>query len=157
MTVLHLHLLLNHIPVLGAVILVVLFGFAVAKRDSSLSKIGFTLFVLLGAITGIVYLTGGGAEEIAEKITGVSELSVSLHEEAAEVSTIAFTVAGVLALASLIFFRRKPIPQRAAIAALGASFIVAGLLAWTANLGGNIRHTELRTTPTATTAQTPDD
>lgn len=150
MTVLHLHLLLNHIPVLGAVILVFIFGFAAARRNSTLSRVGLVTCVLLASLTGVVYLTGGGAEDLAEKIAGVSELSISLHEEAAEVSAIAFGAAGILALACLILFRRKPIPQGVAVAALACTLIVAALMAWTANLGGNIRHTELQTTPTPT-------
>jgi hypothetical protein len=148
MSILHLHLLLNHVPVIGAVFLVFLFAFAALKRDQGIAKMGLMLCVLLAGVTGAVYLTGGAAEEIAEKIAGVSERSISVHEEAAELSTIAFVLLGLFALGSLILFRRKTIPRGATITALLFTMVVTGMMAWTANLGGNIRHTELQTAST---------
>ncbi len=106
---------------------------------------GLVFSVLLAAVTAVVYFTGEPAEEVAENISGVSELSISLHEEAALVSTIAFAIMGVLALGSLIFSRNKPVPRGLSVTALAVSLVVSGMLAWTANLGGNIRHTELQT------------
>ena len=156
MSILHLHLLLNHVPVVGAVFLVLLFGFAVVQRDSRLSRMGLFVCVLLAAITAAVYFTGGAAEEIAEKISGVSERTIALHEEAAEISTIAFAISGILALGSLLFFRRKPIPQSATVAALALTLLVGGMMAWTANLGGNIRHTELQTAQLPVTGEDGD-
>lgn len=153
MSILHLHLLLNHVPVVGAAFLVLLFAVAVIRRDEKLAKMGLIFSVLLAAVTAAVYFTGGAAEEVAENITGVSELSISLHEETAEISTIAFSVMGTLSLMYLIIARRKPVPRSAAMTALAATLIVSGLLAWTANLGGNIRHTELRTASGPVTAE----
>ena len=157
MTLLHLHLLLNHVPVVGAAFLVLLFGLAALRKDSSLARLGLIVCVGLAAITGAVYLTGGAAEELAEKISGVSERAISIHEEAAETSMIAFAVFGVLALGSLILYRHKPIPRAATVAALGLTLIVGGIMAWTANLGGNIRHTEIQTAAAAGTAITEHD
>ena len=147
MSILHLHLLLNHVPVVGAAFLVLIFGIAAVRRDSGLARMGLILCVLLAAVTGVVYLTGGAAEETVEKIRGVSELSISLHEEAAEVAMIAFAAVGVLAFGSLIIFRNRQISRAVTVAALTCTLVVSGILAWTANLGGNIRHTELQAGP----------
>lgn len=145
MTILHFHLLLNHVPVVGAAFLVLLFAFAVAQRDPKLAMPGLIFSVLLAAMTAAVYFTGEPAEEAVENISGVSELSISLHEEAAKISTIAFAVTGLLALGALVLSRNKPISRRVTVFALAASLVVSGMLAWTANLGGKIRHTELQT------------
>jgi uncharacterized membrane protein len=144
MSVLHLHLLMNHVPVIGTVFLALLFAFAFIRNDARLARLGLVFAAMLAVVTGLVYLTGGAAEEVAEKISGVSERTISLHEEAAEISTIAFTIMGVLALGTLLFFRRNPLSRGITGAALAISLVVGGMLAWTANLGGNIRHTELQ-------------
>lgn len=154
MNILHLHLILNHIPVVGAAFLALLFGVAVVRRDAKLTRLGLIFAVLLATLTAAVYFTGGAAEEVAEDISGVSKLSISLHEEAAEVSTIAFAVTGLLALAALFISRNKPVSRRTTIIALALTLVVSGMLAWTANLGGNIRHTELQTATGPTTTVT---
>jgi uncharacterized membrane protein len=54
-------------------------------------------------------------------------------------------IVGVAALGGLIFFRRgKPVPNWPSVIVLVLSLIVFVLMARTANLGGLIRHTEIR-------------
>ena len=58
---------------------------------------------------------------------------------------IAVEVAGITALAGLlIFLRKKRLGNLLAIVTLAVSMIGGGLMTWTANLGGQIRHTEIR-------------
>jgi hypothetical protein len=53
--------------------------------------------------------------------------------------------AGVVALAGLILFRRaEKLPGWIVAATLVFSLATSGLMGWTANLGGQIRHTEIR-------------
>jgi hypothetical protein len=52
---------------------------------------------------------------------------------------------GAAALGGLIFFRHgKPVPNWLAVIVLVLSLVVFALMARTANLGGLIRHTEIR-------------
>jgi hypothetical protein len=53
--------------------------------------------------------------------------------------------AGVVALAGLILFRRaERLPGWIVAATLVLFLATSGLMGWTANLGGQIRHTEIR-------------
>lgn len=139
----HFHLMLNHVPVIGAVGLALLLAIAWARRDTSLAKLSLVLAAAVAAVSIIVYLTGEPAEELVENINGISEPALEAHEDAALAATVAFGVFGAGALALLAVFRRRTLPRWVAAAAFVAVAAIAGLMAWTANLGGQIRHTEI--------------
>jgi len=143
MSVLHLHLILNHVPVIGTAFVLLLLGVAVLRRNDGMAKLGLIVMIGLAAITAVVFLTGEPAEEAVEHIAGVSEATIHPHEEAAEASLIATSVAGALALVALAVFRRRALPRWVTASALAAVLVVSSMLGWTANLGGRIRHTEL--------------
>jgi multisubunit Na+/H+ antiporter MnhC subunit len=149
MSVLHLHLILNHVPVIGTAFVLLMLGVSVTRRNEGMARLGLGVMVGLAAITAIVFLTGEPAEEAVERVAGVSEAMIHPHEEAAEAALIATTVVGALALLALAAFRRRALPRWVTGSALVAVFGVSVLLGWTANLGGRIRHTELGATAQA--------
>lgn len=144
MSLLHIHLLLNHVPVVGALFAFVLFAAALILRDKVSPKfaLGFTAVLALVALA--VYFTGEPAEEAVENLAGVTERSIEAHEEAAQLGTIAFAVLGGLSGIALIAFRAKRVPRWVTVAGLVGVTAVSGLMTWTASLGGQIRHTEIR-------------
>ena len=146
MSIVHLHLILNHVPVIGMFFVLLILAVAMWRRDSAGGKLGLSVLVGLAMITGLVFLTGEPAEEAVEDVAGVSERMIHPHEEAAEVALIATLVVGGAALVALVALRRKPLPRWAMGSALVAVVVVSGLLGWTANLGGQIRHAEIGTT-----------
>src|SRR5437868_4962602 len=106
MSITHLHLLLNHVPVVGIFGLVVLFVLAAWRRSSELGKVALGLTVTLAAIAVGVYFTGEPAEELVEHLPGFDKRLVEAHERAAMVATIAFTSIGLVAAALLARYRR---------------------------------------------------
>lgn len=145
MSSVHLHLLLNHIPVLGAAFATLLLAFAMVKKSDELKKVSLGAFVIAALIAIPVYLTGEPAEKIVEKLPGVSEAAIGRHEDAALVALIILSVLGVVAIAGLVFFRRsRRIPLWYSSVVLLLSLVASGAMAWTANLGGQVRHSEIR-------------
>jgi hypothetical protein len=140
----HIHLLLNHLPVIGIVLVIPILAWGFGRRSEEVIRLGLVLLAALAAVTIVVYVTGEPAEEAAEGLAGVSESLIERHEEAALLATSAFAAIGALALGGLIRFRRRPIPRRFAALVLALALIPAGMVGWTANLGGQIRHTEIR-------------
>lgn len=141
----HLHLMLNHIPVLGTAFGLALLAFALGRRSEELKKAGLATFLLTALLAVPVYLTGEPAEDVAQPLPGVSKAIIEQHEQAATVAFTGLVVLGVGALAGLILFRgSKIVPRWFGSVMLAASLIVGGLMAWTANLGGQVRHTEIR-------------
>jgi hypothetical protein len=117
---------------------------AFIRKSEELKKVTLGLFVLIALVTVPVYLTGEPAEEMVENISGVSEGMIERHEDSALFSLIAVEVAGIIALAGLLLFvRNKRLGNLLAIATLALLLVTGGLMAWTANLGGQIRHTEI--------------
>ena len=69
---------------------------------------------------------------------------IDRHENAALFSLIAVEVAGIIALAGLLLFRtKKGLGNLLAIVTLAFSVVTGGIRAWTPNLGGQVRHTEI--------------
>jgi uncharacterized membrane protein len=144
----HLHLMLNHVPVTG-VVFGFLIGFVgVLARSKTATRVGLGMIVFSALIAIPVYLTGDTAEELVEGLPGVSEAVISQHESAATLSLALACVAGGLALLTLFFGRSlvSKIPGYLIGATLLVALVATASMARTANLGGQIRHTEIRGT-----------
>ena len=145
MNLAHLHLMLNHIPLVGIGFVTLLLIIALIMKNSVLINISL-VFVVIVALWAIpAYLTGEPAEEIVEDIPGISEQMIDEHEEFAEVAFIFIEVVGALALLT-IFVRRYSVKIGNILTLLTLLGIITGggLIAWTANLGGKISHPEIR-------------
>ena len=142
----HIHLMLNHIPVLGLTMGFVVLGWGAFRSSDDVKKVGLMMLVITALAAIPVYLTGEPAEEIVERLPGVSEQIIEQHEGSALTSLILAIVTGGAAFLSLI--ARRFLSDRLAAAGLFATLALAliggGAMAYTANLGGQIRHTEIR-------------
>ncbi|MBB4603673.1 putative membrane protein [Hymenobacter luteus] len=141
----HLHLLLNHTPILGSLFGLLLLLVAVVRRQETLINAGLVALVVAALLTIPTQLTGEGAEEVVEDRPGVTHALIHEHEEAAELSLWVMEATGALALVSLLARRRTtaraPLFTYLTLAGAVVSF---GLLARTGNLGGQIMHPEAR-------------
>ena len=140
----HLHLLLNHVPVIGAVIGVGLLAVALLRRSSDLGKTAMVLFAILAATSVVVFVSGEPAEELVEKLPGFSEALTERHEEMAQVAMIAMIVVGVFSVIGLIVFWKRALARWVMPVALVLSMVATGIMGYAANLGGMILHTEIR-------------
>ncbi len=140
----HIHLILNHVPVLGTVFGLLILTYGLNRKSEEVLKVGLIVFVGAALVTIPVYLTGEPAEEIVEHLAGVSENIIEQHEDWALYALVLMEITGVLALLNLFAFRRS-FSKMLLTAALLSSIIAFGLIFWTANLGGKIRHTEPNT------------
>lgn len=146
----HVHLLLNHIPVIGIWLGIVLYLVALAKKPEWRS-LSLGVFALMAVLTLPAYLSGEPAEELIRGFPGVSEATIEEHEEAALPALIATLVLGAVALVGLVRFHHAESWSRGYGWLVLALALVAGsLIGRTANLGAHIRHPEIRSTTPAT-------
>ncbi|MBL0358708.1 MAG: hypothetical protein IPP72_18410 [Chitinophagaceae bacterium] len=140
----HLHLLLNHFPVIGTLIGSGLLIWGIVKKQHYIKSAAAVLLAMMAIIAIPVYLTGEPAEESVEKLAGVSESMMELHEGAA---TIAIWLMGATGLASVIalFFQwqKSNKANRVYAMAFALSVICFAAMARTGYYGGQIRHSEL--------------
>jgi len=145
MNTVHLHLLLNHLPVVGTIIAVVLLAYALARRSDELVRTGFGMLVVLALVAGAVYLTGEPAEEAVEGLADVSEARIERHEEAALTATILLGAVGVVALGGLLTLRGDAArTRRVGRLVLVLALVPTAAMGYAAYLGGQIRHSEIR-------------
>ncbi|HWV58092.1 MAG TPA: hypothetical protein VNZ57_11635 [Longimicrobiales bacterium] len=141
----HVHLALNHAPVIGVFGVALLLVIALAIRNVTVARIAAGFLVLLAVITVIVYLTGDAAEHLVEELPGVSHDAIEHHEGVSFYSTVVMVVAGVTALFPLLRWSRpERYSGRTLAIVLAVTLIGCGVMVWTANTGGRIRHTEIQ-------------
>ncbi|HSQ78386.1 MAG TPA: DUF2231 domain-containing protein [Nitrospirota bacterium] len=141
----HVHLMINHFPVVGVFGAITLLVYSLARKSEEIKRVSFGLFVLLALITLAVFFTGQAAEDTVKKLPNVTEASIGRHEEMADLTLVLMEILGIAALAGLLFLRRSgSIPKWIVVIVLLLSLITAALVGLTANLGGQIRHTEIR-------------
>ena len=146
----HLHLLVNHAPVFGSIFALALLLASFIWAPDVLRRAAFVALIFT-ALAGVVSdLTGDPAEDAIRGFPGVQRAIIHEHEEFADKSYIAASIVGVLALIFLVRARRTPVTRGPTYTALAGAAVVTGMMAWTALLGGRVRHTEVR--PGATEA-----
>lgn len=141
----HLHLLLNHFPVIGTLIGSGLLLWGIIKKQDNVKSIAAAVLALMAIIALPVYLTGEPAEESVEKLPGVSEAIIELHEDAATIAIWLMGITGIAAIAALFFTWQKA--KAAAVVFIAAavlSVISFAAMARAGYYGGQIRHTEIR-------------
>jgi hypothetical protein len=143
----HAHLILNHLPVLGIPFGLFTLLWGIFRRSDEVKRLALLVFLLAGLSAIPVFLTGDEADDIVEDVPGISSIAISEHEDAAKFSLASGLVLATLALAAFVLYGWKPAAGRALLwVCLVAALAVAGLFAWTANLGGHIRHPEITST-----------
>ncbi len=146
MSQVHLHLLITHLPIFGSILGALVLGHGLWTKTNQTKKAAYFLFILSALGAGIAYLTGEGAEEAIEKIQGVLENKIELHEDAAIYALISLIALGIMSVIALLVSRFKTsLVKSTGIAILVLSLISFGLVARTGYLGGQIRHTEIAT------------
>jgi uncharacterized membrane protein len=143
----HLHLALNHVPVILVPAAIVMLLYAMATKSVDLTKGALVLLVVSTLFGAGAFLTGEPAEDALEHIPGISTEAIKPHENLATFAVAATALAGVFALAVLVKWQPGGATPWTMIATLVVAFAAALLLAWTAYLGGRINHPELREEP----------
>lgn len=140
----HLHLMLNHIPVLGSVFALILLGIGFLAGRDYLQKLGLAVIVVVALLALPVFFTGEPTEKAVEHLSGVVESAIDAHQDSATLAFASVLVTGVIGVGGLfISHRGRRLPRVAAMIAFIACLTTVVLMARTANLGGNIRHSEI--------------
>ncbi|NTW31880.1 MAG: hypothetical protein HGB12_04530 [Bacteroidetes bacterium] len=145
----HLHLILCHIPIIGAGFTILLLLFAFAQKSKELKRTSLWFAVITGAAALVVYLTGDSAEEVAKLIPGITETIIEPHEEYALFYFISLLLIGCIALAGLFLSRASSSAlHKFAVLVFVLNLLATILAVKTGYTGGKIRHTEIENTTT---------
>jgi len=155
MNLAHLHLLLNHFPTVGMIVGIALFAVCLISRNEHLVRPSLLIFFGIAVLTIPTYVTGNSAQlaicKVQDKMTdpckdtNVSRALIEAHEAAALPAFVVMIVNGALAWLGLWQYRRSGrVPKSTQLVVMALSVIAFGLMARAANMGGDIRHPEIR-------------
>jgi uncharacterized membrane protein len=144
----HYHLLLNHFPTVGTLVALALFIAALIGKRQDLTKASLGIFLIIAILTLPVYMSGKSAEKLIRDQEGVSAVAIEAHQDAAFFAFICMQLTGAAAWLALWQYRRLSKPGGGVLpAVLVLSVITFGVMARAADMGGNIRHSEIAADP----------
>lgn len=143
---LHLHLVVNHLPIIFPVVGIIILLIGIFSKSEITKRNAYIIFIL-GAFTSVAAMgTGEGAEDSATKIAGLSENMIKKHEEVSEIFAALTYVLGAISLIALIASFRNSVISKYAPFLVGVLAVVALFFAQKAGTtGGEIKHNEIRT------------
>jgi uncharacterized membrane protein len=140
----HIHLLLNHIPVLGSIFALILLLYGMFSGNKTIQITSLVALVLVTLLSIPAYLSGEEAEHLVEHIIGVNKIAMDAHEDQAEIAFWILLMNGAIALGTLIPAIKTQILSRPLLwINLVLLVIVVALMARTGYTGGQIRHSEI--------------
>jgi Family of unknown function (DUF6644) len=152
MNLAHLHLLLNHFPVIGTIIGLGLFLSSLAGKSEDLKRASLVIFAAVALSALPAFFSGVGAQAAIGRNPAVSAILIERHEGAAILALLFLEITGALALVGL-WQRYRAFPGKHwswnLVAILIFSALTAGLMARVGATGGDIRHPEIQLAPEA--------
>jgi len=141
----HLHLVVNHFPIIGTILGLGILVSGIVIKNNAIKNTAYVVFGVVAIFAFLSMATGEGAEEIVEDMPNIGKLIIHEHEEMAEKLAVVLYVLGIVSLIGLYtnFKNNSKATIISYIAVVIASF--GALLAQqTGTTGGEIRHTEIR-------------
>jgi uncharacterized membrane protein len=154
----HLHLLLNHVPTVGSVVALGLLLLALIRQNEHLKHAGLEVLFAIAVVTLVAYMSGVGAQQKLRDQPGVSENAMRVHHDAALAGFTVLEFAGFAAWIALWQTRRRggAVPGLVPVVTV-LTVVSLALMARAANLGGEIRHPEIRADLTEGVAEPAND
>jgi len=140
----HLHLLLNHIPIVGLFIsfLVLIVGFILKNQTIKRTALALVIFSSLASIPA--FYSGENAEDVIENLPSTSETLLHNHEQSAKLFFKIMLITGGLALIVLVVDLTDKIWSKPLYLPLIIGMVFCIYLAKDAGTsGGEIRHPEI--------------
>ncbi|MGL2966101.1 hypothetical protein [Flavobacterium sp. XGLA_31] len=141
----HLHLLVNHFPIIGTIFGLGILVAGIVLKNNVVKNVAYLLFVVAAVAAAVSMGTGEGAEEAVEEMPNIGKQIIHEHEEMAEKLALVLYVLGAVSLLGL-YTNIKKHSKANMISYLAALIALVGvfLAKETGTSGGEIRHTEIR-------------
>src|SRR5947207_2362317 len=145
MNLAHLHIVLNHVPSLGSIAGLLLLAAGIYKKNETLKQSAYGVLVLITMAVLPTYISGAEAQRLVDKNPSYSAGMVQLHQNAAMITLLCMTAAGMFAWFGLWEYRRhSKSGSLTTMATLILAMAAVASVLVTANIGGKISHPETR-------------
>lgn len=141
----HWHLILNHLPLIFPLVALIVLITGFISKSELVKRTAFLIFIL-GAVTTIAAMaTGEGAEDVAEKLAGVTKNYIEEHEHAAETFAVLSYALGLSSLIAIwASLKKKSFSNSISFGILCFALIIMFFAKKAGTTGGEIRHEEIR-------------
>jgi uncharacterized membrane protein len=141
----HLHLMMNHFPIIGTMVGLGLFLVSLVGKNEDMRRSSYVVFAGIALLSIPAFLSGYGASLAIKDAHGISDALIQRHYGSAMLSLWFVLATGVFSLIALWQYQRPSGPSTWNVAAvLVLSLLSVGLMARTGTTGGDISHAEVR-------------
>lgn len=141
----HLHLVVNHFPIIGTILGLGVLVVGLLLKNNSVKNTAFFLFIVAAIFAALSMATGEGAEELVEEMPNIGHQVIHEHEEMAEKLAIVLYALGLTSLVGLyLSYKKSAKSSLVSILAVIIAIVAVFLAQQTGTTGGEIRHTEIR-------------
>ena len=154
----HLHLAINHFPIILPIVGLLLLIAGGVLKSSILKRTAYVFYILAALLTVAAYSSGEAAEHFIEDLPGVEEKYMEIHEETAEIfAQIMYLLGGISLLGLWACLKRKRFAKRVVYSTIILTILALFYAKKTGTTGGEIMHAEIRTDADATVNDTYSD
>ena len=141
----HLHMIINHFPIIIPFLALIIIACGFVVKSPLLLRVAYLLLIISGIFTFAAMWTGEGAEHIAEHLEGIDKDFIEVHEEHAELfALLSYALAFLALLALWSNWKKKSYAKYLSIAVVSVTLVTLYFAKTTGTSGGEIRHTEIR-------------
>ena len=141
----HLHIVLNHFPLIGSVFVLGLLIASAYMKNDGMRRVSLILFVVLGLLVIPTYITGAAAGWAYQGRPDMSTQLLEAHRDSALLTFIFLGLTGIVSW--LVLWRERRYGRTSSagfIAVLVLGFIALLTIIETGSLGGTVIRPELR-------------
>lgn len=151
----HLHMVVNHFPIIGIVLGIGILLFGIVLKNKSIINTAYGLFVVAALFAAGSMATGEGAEEMVEDLPTIGKGIIHEHEEIAEKFALLLYLLGAVSAAGIYLnFKNNTKSKLLIYFAIVLASVGIFLAQKTGTSGGEIRHTEIRNETTKAASNT---
>ncbi|MGC1276316.1 MAG: DUF2231 domain-containing protein [Planctomycetaceae bacterium] len=139
-----LHLMTAHLPVVGVPFAAGLIVAGLIGKSETLWRAGCWTLLIAAVFAAFPYFSGPPAYELLSEQYGVAAEPVERHAVVARAASLGLVLLGAVTVSALLRDFQGDRPGRVLrTVILAGAVVVTYALAWSAHLGGSIRHPEL--------------
>ena len=144
MSVLEVHLIVNHIPIIGTSCAAALLLIGLIFRNIFLQKIVLWFLLVLTAMTIVTYFSGDQAGDHLTDLSATSRRLLNMHSSMARTALLAVAFVGACSLVCLLFARFQNFFKYCTRAIFAMTAVCMSLFILTGYLGGQLAYEEIR-------------
>lgn len=143
----HLHLVFNHFPIVGTFLAFGILIGGIITKNTSVKNTAYLVFIVATLFGILSMATGEGAEALVKDMPDIGRKIIHEHEEIAEKMALLLDAVGILSIIGLYLnWKQNNKEKWVAILILIISVVTLFVAQKVGSSGGEIRHTEIRTT-----------